>query len=137
MKRLICFFLIVFVLFSVFSVSSAEYPLSDKEKKFLGCWNMFANNGKGKIYNINIVFLDNMIVVQKSLTFENGKLSSDNIASGEWSGFTDNTVIFTLAGNDMTAMIKDDGYLYLYFFDDFTLCGICSRCPDMTEVLGW
>lgn len=134
MKKLFCL-LLVFVLVPV--LSFAEYPLSENEKNYIGSWCMFANNGKGKIYNINITFLDNMTVVQKSLTFKNGELSSDNTASGEWAGFTDKTIIFSLAGTDMTAMIKDDGFLYLYFLEDLTMCGIYSKCQDMTSVLGW
>ena len=98
---------------------------------------MYADNGKGKIYTMTIVFTDNMEVVQSSLTFQNGTLTSNNKASGEWCGFTDKTIVFTLAGTDMTAMIKDDGYLYLYFFKDLSLCGIYSKCEDMTSVLGW
>ncbi len=137
MKRFISFSLFVVFLFSVFSFSFAESVLSENEKQYVGTWNMLANNGKGTIYNLNITFLDNMTVVQKSLTFKKGELASDNTASGEWAGFTDKTIIFSLAGTDMTAMIKDDGYLYLYFFKDLTMCGIYSRCEDMTNVLGW
>lgn len=134
MKKLVCL-LCVLVLLPV--VSLAEFPLSDNEKNYVGSWTMYADNGKGTIYAFMITFLDSMEVVQVSNTFKDGTLASNNKASGEWCGFTDKTIVFTLAGRDMSAMIKDNGYLYLYFFKDMSLCGIYSRCEDMTSVLGW
>lgn len=134
MKRLLCL-LVLFVFIPV--ISFAEYPLSENEQNYVGAWTMYANNGKGSIYVLTIVFLDNMEVVQTSMTFKNGILVSNNKASGEWSGFTSDTIIFSLSGTDMSAMIKDDGYLYMYFFNDLSLCGIFSRCEDMTSTLGW
>lgn len=137
MKRFVCLFLAAFVLFSVFSVSLAEYPLSKNEKNFVGVWSMVANDGKGSIYNFNLTLLDNLTAYQKSMIFENGELVTNNHASGEWCGFTDNTIVLTLADIDLTAMIKDNGYLYVYFYSDKSLCGIYSRCEDMTSVVGW
>lgn len=134
MKR---FFCLLFVLCFLPVLSFAEFPLSNNEKNYVGSWSMYADNGKGTIYTFMITFLDSMEVYQSSMTFENGTLSSNNKASGEWCGFTDKTVILSLAGTDMTAMIKDDGYLYLYFFKDLSLCGIYSRCEDMTDRIGW
>jgi len=134
MKKLLCL-LCVLCLLPVFSL--AEYPLSSNEQNFVGSWTMYADNGKGTIYAFMITFLDSMEVVQVSNTFKDGTLASNNKASGEWCGFTDKTIVFTLAGRDMSAMIKDNGYLYLYFFKDMSLCGIYSRCEDMTSVLGW
>ena len=134
MNKLLCM-LCVLCLFPVFSL--AEYPLSSNEQNFVGSWTMYADNGKGTIYAFMITFLDSMEVVQVSNTFKDGTLASNNKASGEWCGFTDKTIVFTLAGRDMSAMIKDNGYLYLYFFKDMSLCGIYSRCEDMTSVLGW
>ena len=134
MKRFFCL-MFVLVLLPIFSL--AEYPLSKNEQNYVGSWSMYANNGKGTIYAMMITFLDSMEVVQSSMTFKDGTLSSNNKASGEWCGFTDKTIVFTLAGQDMTAMIKEDGYLYLYFFKDLSLCGIYARCEDMTSALGW
>ena len=134
MKR---FFCLLFVLCLLPVVSFAEYPLSSNEQNYVGSWAMYADNGKGTIYAFMITFLDSMEVVQVSNTFKNGTLTSNNKASGEWCGFTDKTIVLTLAGTDMSAMIKDDGYLYLYFFNDLSLCGIFSKCEDMTGVLGW
>lgn len=134
MKKLVCL-LCVLVLLPV--VSLAEFPLSDNEKNFVGSWSLYADNGKGTIYAMLITFLDSMEVVQSSMIFKDGSLASNNKASGEWCGFTSKTIVFTLAGTDMTAMIKDDGYLYVYFFKDTSLCGIYSRCEDMTSKLGW
>ena len=134
MNRLLC--LLVLLVF-VPVISFAEYPLSENEQNYVGSWTMYADNGKGTIYVFTIVFLDNMEVVQTSMTFKNGILVSNNKASGEWSGFTSDTIIFSLAGTDMSAMIKDDGYLYMYYFNDLSLCGIFSRCEDMTSTLGW
>lgn len=134
MKKLIC---LLFVLVLLPVVSLAEFPLSSNEQNYVGSWSMYADNGKGTIYSFMITFLDSMEVVQVSNTFQSGTLSSNNKASGEWCGFTSNTIILSLAGNDMTATIKDNGYLYLYFFNDMSLCGIFSRCEDMTGVLGW
>lgn len=133
-KRFICVFLLI-VLLPVFSF--AESPLSDNEQKYVGSWALYADNGKGTIYSFLLTFLDNMNVVQSSLTFKNGELSSNNKASGDWIGFTDKTILLSLAGTDMTAMIKDNGYLYLYFLDDLALCGVYSKCEDMTSVMGW
>ena len=134
MKKLLCL-LCVLCLLPVFSL--AEYPLSSNEQNFVGSWTMYADNGKGTIYAFLITFLDSMEVVQSSMTFQDGTLASNNKASGQWCGFTSKTIILSLAGNDMTAMIKDNGYLYLYFYKDMSLCGIYSRCEDMTSVLGW
>ncbi len=134
MKKLLCV-LCVLCLLPVFSL--AEYPLSSNEQNYVGSWSMYADNGKGTIYAFMITFLDSMEVVQSSLTFQDGTLASNNKASGEWCGFTSKSIILSLAGNDMTAMIKDNGYLYLYFYKDMSLCGIYSRCEDMTSVLGW
>ena len=134
MKR---FFCILFVIVLLPIVSLAEFPLSSNEQNYVGSWSMYADTGDGTIYAFLITFLDSMEVVQSSMTFKNGTLFSNNKASGEWCGFTSKTIVLTLAGTDMSAMIKDDGYLYLYFFKDSTLCGIYSRCEDMTSVLGW
>ena len=134
MQKLVCL-LCVLVLLPV--VSLAEFPLSDNEKNYVGSWSLYADNGKGTIYAMLITFLDSMEVVQSSMTFKDGTLASNNKASGQWCGFTSKTIVFTLGGNDMSAMIKDDGYLYVYFFKDTTLCGIYSRCEDMTSKLGW
>lgn len=133
MKKLIC---LIFVLVLIPSIVFSE-TLSPNEQNYLGSWCMYADNGNGTIYVVVITFLDNMEVVQKSMTFKDGKLESDNKASGIWGGFTPETILLTLAGTDMSAMIKDNGYLYLYFFKDLSLCGIFSKCEDMTSVLGW
>lgn len=135
MKKLFALILALSLFLPV--ISFAEYPLSQNEQNYVGSWSLYADNGKGTIYSFLLTFLDNMTVVQNSLTFKNGELSSNNKASGEWCGFTDKTIILSLAGTDMAAMIKDNGYLYLYFFKDNTLCGVYSRCEDMTSVMGW
>ena len=135
MKKLITLLLVLVI--SVSCAASFAETLSENEKNYLGAWTMYADNGKGTLYVFTIVFTDNMQVVQKSMTFKDGELIKDNKASGEWSGFTSSTIIFTLAGKGMTAMIKDDGYLYMYFFDDLSMCGAFAKCPDMTTVLGW
>lgn len=135
MKKLLTIILILAL--ALPALALAESTLSSNEQNFLGAWIMYANGSSGKQYVIVTTFLDNLEVVQRSMTFTNGILTSDNKATGEWSGFTDQTIIFTLAGKGMTAMIKDDGYLYMYFFDNLSLCGIFSRCEDMAEKLGW
>ena len=136
MKKLFTF-LFVFILVFSFTVSFAEYPLSTNEQNYVGAWSMYAKGGSGKIYTFIITFLDSMEVVQSSLTFENGTLASNNKASGIWTGFTPDTILFSLAGTSMIGKIKDNGYLYLYFYDGMSLCGIYSRCENMTSVLGW
>lgn len=135
MKKLLC--LLLCVLFLLPSVSLSEFPLSSNEQNYVGAWSMYADNGKGTIYAMMITFLDSMKVVQVSTSFKNGTLSSNNKSSGEWCGFTSDTVILSLAGQNLTAMIKDNGYLYLYFLEDLSLCGVFSRCEDMTSVVGW
>ena len=137
MKKLAAFLLIVIILIPITFAHSSEEILSQNEQNFLGSWSMYADNGKGTTYYIFIIFMDNMEVVQHSMIYKNGVLTSDNKSSGEWCGFTNETIIYTLAGTGMTAMIKDDGYLYTFFFDDKTLCGVFSKCPDMTSALGW
>lgn len=133
MKKMFCLLLVMIIVpFPVFCET-----LSSNEQNYLGTWSMCATSKSGTSYVMVITFLDNMEVVQRSMTFKNGKLASDNKATGEWGGFTDKTIIFTLADTDMTAMIKDDGYLYLYFFKDLKMCGVYSKCPDMTNALGW
>ena len=134
MKKLFCL-LCVLSLLPV--VSFAEFPLSSNEQNYVGSWSMYADNGKGTIQAFMITFLESMEVVEISTSFKNGTLVKNNKASGKWCGFTDRTIVLSLAGTDMSAMIKDDGYLYLYFFEDLSLCGIFSRCEDMTGVLGW
>lgn len=133
MKRFFTLFLVLFLVLS--SVACAE--LTEREQQYVGSWTMYADNGKGTIYVLIITFLDNMNVVQRSMVYEDGVLTKDNKASGEWFVFTDKTILLTLADTDMSAMIKDNGYLYLYFFKDLKLCGIYSKCPDMASVLGW
>ena len=137
MKRFLSLLLVAVLLCSVFSVSSAEYPLSENEQRYVGAWTMYANNGKGTVYSNLLTFLDSGEVVQSTQTFKDGTLSSNNKSSGQWCGFTSETIVFTLAGTDMAAMIKDDGYLYLYFFKGLTLCGVYSRCESMNRFLGW
>ena len=136
MKKLIAVTLILALLLPVFALAE-EPPLTWNEKRFVGSWTMCATNSNGKQYVFIITFLDNLNVVQRSMVFNNGVLETDNKASGQWCGFTNDSIIFSLAGTDMTAKIKDDGYLYLFFFDDFDLCGIYSRCEDMTKKIGW
>jgi hypothetical protein len=137
MKKTVSALLAVIIFLSMTIVCSSAEELSQNEQNYIGAWSMCADNGKGTNYYFYIVFMDNMEVVQHSIVYKNGDISSDNKASGTWSGFTDKTIIFTLAGEGMTAMIKDDGYLYTYFFDDKSLCGVFSKCPDMTSALGW
>ena len=129
--------IVLSIIITIVCTSAFSEELSDNEKDYLGAWLMYADNGEGTLYVMTLVFLDNMEVVQRSMVFENGKLAKDNKATGIWGGFTDKTIVFTLAGTDMTAMIKDNGYLYEYFFKDITLCGIFMNCPDMAPVLGW
>ena len=133
MKRIVTLILILTLVLPAAALSE----LSEREQQYVGSWCMYADNGKGTVYAFIITFLDNMNVVQRSMVFDNGVLTSDNKASGEWGVFTDKTIIFTLARTDMTAMIKEDGYLYLYFFEDLKLCGVYSKCPDMSFAFGW
>ena len=78
MKKLICLiFVLVLIPLTVFSET-----LSPNEQNYLGSWSMCATNSKGTTYVFVITFFDNMEVVQKSMTFENGKLVTDNKASG-------------------------------------------------------
>ena len=135
MKKLLALLLILAVTMS--AVAIAEYPLSENEQKYVGAWNMYIDNGEGTVYVFITTFLDNYQVIQRSMTFKNGVQTSDNKATGSWSGFTEDSILFTLAGTGMAATIKDDGFLYMYFFEDMKLCGIFASCPDMREKLGW
>lgn len=129
--------LITLILILVLAAGAAAAELSESEQKFAGPWTMYAVGSKGTVYMFTTVFLDTGDVVQRSMVFEDGTLTKDNKASGIWGSITHDAIIFSLAGTDMTAMIKDDGYLYMYYYKDKQLCGIFSRVEDMTGILGW
>ena len=119
--------LITLILILVLAAGAAAAELSETD----------AVGGKGTVYMFTTVFLDTGDVVQRSMVFEDGTITKDNKASGIWGSITHDAIIFSLAGTDMTAMIRDDGYLYMYYYKDKTLCGIFSRAEDMTAALGW
>lgn len=138
MKRLIAVVLVIFVAVScTASYAEDDYELSENEQQYVGAWSMYADNGKGTVYSFIITFLDNMTVVRRAMVFENGELIKDTKASGIWCGFTSNTIIFSLADNNMTATIKDDGFLYMFTMKDMELCGVFSRCREMSDKIVW
>jgi len=134
MKKIAVLILVV-VLFV--SAAYAEDPLSEYEQQYVGAWSMYAVGSKGTVYTFVITFLDNMTVVQRSMTFENGELTTDNKASGIWGEFLGNSILLTLAGTDMAASINDDGYMVLRFFKNMESCGVYSKCQNMNSALGW
>jgi len=133
MKKLLTVLLILALLLPAVTVAEDSHQLTETEKQFSGTWYMNVTNGKGSIYLFFITFLDNMKVVRRVMVYKDWELATDRKVDGDWFGFTDDSIAFSLAGTDMMATIKDDGYLYMYFLDDFTLCGIYAKCEDMTE----
>ena len=80
MKKLITVILILAL--ATPALALAESTLSSNEQNFLGAWIMYANGSSGRQYVIVTTFLDNLEVVQRSMTFTNGILTSDNKAIG-------------------------------------------------------
>ena len=105
MKKLITIILILALLLP--AAALADYQLSANEQNYVGAWTMYAHGNNGNLYVFIITFLDNLEVIQRAMTFKHGVLTADNKATGDWVEFTDRTIIFSLAGTDMTAMIKE------------------------------
>ena len=104
--------------------------LTEDEKEYLGGWVMYADRGEN-IYHFTITFLSNGSVVMHSLTFENGKVKSDNTSSGIWGGFA-NGILFTLSGKDMQGHIDENGVLFINFFGKSAASGSFVKCQDMS-----
>ena len=126
MKR---FLLFTMALVTLISFASAE--LSDSEQQYLGAWVMYMKKGE-TTYLFTITFFEDRQVVLKTLSFSGSTLASDHKASGKWSGFTSNTIVLTLAGNDFTGTIYDDGLFGLFDYKTHEPYGYFSPCPDLS-----
>lgn len=134
MKKLIAVVLALFIAVScIAACAEGEYELTENEKNYVGAWSLYADVGSGKVYSFMLTFLDNMTVVRRAMVFKDGELVTDTKASGIWCGFTSETIIFSLAGVNMVATIKDDGFLYMTNTESRELSGVFSRCRDMSD----
>lgn len=132
MKKVITFvMLFVMILSPVISLSE---DLSESEQQYLGSWVMYMVEGE-TTYLLTITFFDDLQVVMKSLQFSGSTLVSDHKASGKWCGFTSNMIVLSLAGNDFTGGIREDGLFGLYDFSTHEASGFFSRVPDLSDMM--
>lgn len=132
MKRLLSVLIcLVMILSPVFSLAE---DLSESEQQYLGSWAMYMVEGK-TTYLFTITFFDDLQVVMKSLQFSGSTLVSDHKASGKWCGFTSNMIVLSLAGNDITGGIREDGLFGLYDFTTHEASGFFSRVPDLSYMM--
>ena len=132
MKRLLSVLIcLVMILSPVFSLAE---DLSESEQQYLGSWAMYMVEGK-TTYLFTITFFDDLQVVMKSLQFSGSTLVSDHKASGKWCGFTSNMIVLSLAGNDFTGGIREDGLFGLYDFTTHEASGFFSRVPDLSYMM--
>lgn len=132
MKRLLSVLIcLVMILSPVFSLAE---DLSESEQQYLGSWAMYMVEGK-TTHLFTITFFDDLQVVMKSLQFSGSTLVSDHKASGKWCGFTSNMIVLSLAGNDFTGGIREDGLFGLYDFTTHEASGFFSRVPDLSYMM--
>ena len=132
MKRIVLFLIcMILAVTPVISVSE-ESELTENEKQFLGSWVMYMANGR-TTYLFTITFFDDHQVVMKTISFEGSTLVSDHTASGKWAGFTSETILLSLAGNQFVGGIKEDGLFALLDYQTKEASGFFSRCPDLSD----
>lgn len=132
MKKIVIFLLCVILAVAPAISVSEESVLSENEKQFLGSWVMYMASGS-KTYLYTITFFDDHQVVLKTLSFEGSTLASDHTASGKWVGFTSETILLSLAGNQFVGGIKEDGLFALLDYQTKEASGFFSRCPDLSD----
>ena len=110
---------------------SKNTDLSNNEQNFIGSWVMNMKSGE-TTYLYTITFFEDMRVSLKTLKYEGSTLSSDHTASGDWSGFTSDLIVLTLAGNDFFGGINDEGLFKLMDFKTKETSGFFYRCPDLS-----
>lgn len=129
MKKLMALIL-CFVLVS--SVALAD--LSDSEKKYLGSWVMYmANDDTTYLYTLS--FFDDNNVTLKTMMFDGSTLTKDNKSSGQWVGFTQDTIMVSFGKNTFVGGINDDGLFTLLDFKTKDAMGMFAPCPDLSDRL--
>ena len=129
MKKLMALIL-CFVLVS--SVALAD--LSDSEKKYLGSWVMYmANDDTTYLYTLS--FFDDNNVTLKTMMFDGSTLTKDNKSSGQWVGFTQDTIMISFGKNTFVGGINDDGLFTLLDFKTKDTMGMFAPCPDLSDRL--
>ena len=125
MKR---FFALLLVLL-LFCSSACADDLSDLEKEYAGGWAMYATHGSA-VYMNTLLFLDDYRVISHTMRYIDGKLASDNTASGIWGEFGGG-IIFSLSGESLKAYIHEDGVMTISFLYESTGAGSYIKCTDM------
>lgn len=129
MKKLMALIL-CFVLVS--SVAPAD--LSDSEKKYLGSWVMYmANDDTTYLYTLS--FFDDNNVTLKTMMFDGSTLTNDNKSTGQWVGFTQDTIMISFGKNTFVGGINDDGLFTLLDFKTKDAMGMFAPCPDLSDRL--
>ena len=129
MKKLMALIL-CFVLVS--SVALAD--LSDSEKKYLGSWVMYmANDDTTYLYTLS--FFDDNNVTLKTMMFDGSTLTNDNKSTGQWVGFTQDTIMISFSKNTFVGGINDDGLFTLLDFKTKDAMGMFAPCPDLSDRL--
>lgn len=129
MKKLMALIL-CFVLVS--SVALAD--LSDSEKKYLGSWVMYmANDDTTYLYTLS--FFDDNNVTLKTMMFDGSTLTNDNKSTGQWVGFTQDTIMISFGKNTFVGGINDDGLFTLLDFKTKDAMGMFAPCPDLSDRL--
>lgn len=129
MKKLMALIL-CFVLVS--SVAPAD--LSDSEKKYLGSWVMYMVNDD-TTYLYTLSFFDDNNVTLKTMMFDGSTLTKDNKSSGQWVGFTQDTIMISFGKNTFVGGINDDGLFTLLDFKTKDAMGMFAPCPDLSDRL--
>lgn len=129
MKKLMALIL-CFVLVS--SVALAD--LSDSEKKYLGSWVMYMVNDD-TTYLYTLSFFDDNNVTLKTMMFDGSTLTKDNKSSGQWVGFTQDTIMISFGKNTFVGGINDDGLFTLLDFKTKDAMGMFAPCPDLSDRL--
>ena len=123
MALILCFVL-------VSSVALAD--LSDSEKKYLGSWVMYmANDDTTYLYTLS--FFDDNNVTLKTMMFDGSTLTKDNKSSGQWVGFTQDTIMISFGKNTFVGGINDDGLFILLDFKTKDAMGMFAPCPDLSD----
>ena len=125
MKRLFALLLVLLLLCS----SAFADDLTDLEKEYAGGWAMYATHGSA-VYMNTLLFLDDYRVISHTMRYIDGKLASDNTASGTWGEFGGG-IIFSLSGESLKAYIHEDGVMTISFLYESTGAGSYIKCTDM------
>ena len=132
MKKLIASIIALILAITPLLTFAEGLPLTEKEKAYLGAWVMFASHGD-TTYLYTITFFEDHHVCFKSVTFSGSTKKSDNTSTGEWAGFTDNTIVLTLAGNDFLGGFNDEGLFVLANFQTKEPMAFFEHCTDLSD----